>query len=222
MTNEAPTAIHFERSLNWLDTNRQKLTRIAVVVAVVALAASYYFWNQAQQEAAASAALSDVPPGAGAAEAHLKLAAKYPKTSAAPRAVLVAAGDLFAAGKLPEAETQFKRLLDEYSESPFRVQGLLGVAACLDAQGKIPDAVTRYEQIVARYPKEAVASQAKSALARLYEIQNKPAQALPLYEELQRTEAYSSFGLEANIRRLALLAKHPELAKAKAPTASLK
>jgi predicted negative regulator of RcsB-dependent stress response len=222
MTTEAPTAIQLERSINWLDANKQKLIRIALVIAVVALAVSYLSWKRGQQEVAASTALSDVPPGAGAAEAYLKLAAQYPKTTAAPRAVLTAAGELFAAGKLAEAETQFKRLLEEYSDSPYRVQALLGAAACLDAQGKTAEAVSRYEQIVAQYSKEAVASQAKSALARLYEIQNQPAKALPLYEELQRTEAYGSFGLEANIRRLALLAKYPDLAKVKSPAGSLK
>lgn len=222
MTTEAPTAIQLERSINWLEANKQLLIRIAVVVAVVALGISYFTWKSGQQEAAASAALSDVPPGPGAAEAYLKLAAQYPKTTAAPRAVLVAAGELFAAGKIAEADTQFKRLLDEYSDSPFRAQALLGAAACLDAQGKTAEAVSRYEQLVAQYSKDAVAAQAKSALGRLYEIQNQPAKALPLYEELQRTEAQSSFGLEASIRRLALLAKYPDLAKAKSPVGSLK
>lgn len=222
MTTEAPTAIHVERSLNWLDTNRNKLIQIAIGVAVVALAVSYYSWSRQQQETNASAALSDVTPGAGAADAYLKLAGQYPKTAAAPRAVLLAAGDWFAAGKYAEAQAQFERLLRDYSESPFRVQGLLGVAACFDAQGKTADATSRYDEIVKRHPNDTATAQAKSALARLHEAAGKPELALALYEDLQKTEVYNSFGLEANIRRLALLAKHPELAKAKAPAATVK
>ncbi len=222
MTTEAPTAIHFERSLNWFDANRQKLIKIAIVAAIGALVVSYYVWSSNQQETNASAALSDVKPGAGAADDYLKLASQYPKTTAAPRAVLLAAGDLFATGKYTEAQAQFERLLRDYTDSPFRVPALLGVAASLDAQGNIAEATTRYSDIIQRYSKDAATAQAKSALARLHEIAGKPALALALYEDLQKTEAYNSFGLEANIRRLALLAKYPELAKATAPVVSPK
>ena len=212
MTTEAPAAIQIERSINWLDANRDKLIKVAIAVAVVALVVSYYIWNRDQQEVAASAALSDVTPGAGAAESYLKLAGQYPKTTAAPRAVLLAAGELFAAGKYAEAQVQFERLLREFPETSFRLQGSLGVAACLDAQGKTADAISRYDEVIRRYPNESSAAQAKSALARLYEAQNKPELALALYEDLQKTEVYNSFGLEANIRRMNLLAQHPELA----------
>lgn len=222
MTTEAPTAIHFERSLNWFDANRQKLIKLAIVAAIGALVVSYYVWNSNQQETNASAALSDVKPGAGAADDYLKLASRYPKTTAAPRAVLLAAGDLFATGNYSKAQAQFERLLGEYTDSPFRVQALLGVAASLDAQGNAADATSRYSDIIQRYSKDSAAAQAKSALARLHEAAGKPELALALYEDLQKTEAYNSFGLEANIRRLALLAKHPELAKTKAPAVGSK
>ena len=220
MNTEAAATLGWHRFLNWLESNWKKAAQAAAVVGLVALVVSFYFWRQDQQEIAAGEALSNVT-GTGGAEDYLKLAAQFSKTAAAPRAVLLAAGDLFAAGKYADAQAQFERVLHDYPESSFRVQAMLGVAASLDAQGKTADATTRYSDLIQRYPNDAVAAQAKSALARLYEAQNQPDKALQLYQDLARSEAYSSFGLEAGIRMQDLLAKHPEL-KAKPAPASLK
>jgi predicted negative regulator of RcsB-dependent stress response len=223
MTTEAPAAIQIERSINWLDANRTKLIQAAIVVVVLVVAVSFYLWNGGQKEIEASKALSNVSPGPGAADSYLKLAGEHSGTVAASRAVLLAAGELFSAGKYGEAQSQFARFEKEYANSPLRIQGLLGVAASLDAQNKTADAIARYEDLIKRHSDEPAMAQARSALARLYEAQNKPELALSLYDDLRRTEAYSSFGLEANIRRMDLLAKHPELAaKAKTSVGGLK
>lgn len=210
MNTEAAATVGWHRFLNWLEANWKKVLQGAAVAAVVAMAVSYYFWNQGQREIVASEALSNVT-GPDTAAAYLKLAGEYPQTAAAPRAVLLAAGDLFMAGRYPDAQTQFERVLRDYPETSFRVQSLLGVAACLDAQGKTADATTRYNELIQRHPNDSASSQARSALARLYEMQNQPDKALQLYQELTRSEAYSSFGLEARIRLEDLLARHPEL-----------
>ena len=200
----------WHRFLNWLETNWKYILQGAAVVAVVATVISFYYWNQGQREIMASEALSNVN-GPNAADAFLKLAGQYPKTDAAPRAVLLAASDLFMAGRYADAQAQFERVLRDYPATSFRVQALLGVAACLDAQGKTAEAATRYSELIQRHPNDSVSSQARSALARLYEMQNQPEKALQLYLELTRSEAYSSFGLEAGICLQDLLARHPEL-----------
>ena len=204
----AATEVHL---LNWFDKNRARLVQIAGLLAVGALVIGYYFWHKQQSEVAASEAVSKIASGPYAAEAYLKIATEHPSAPAAQRAVVLAAGEYFAADKFPEAQTQFERVIRDFAEGPFRIQATLGVAACLDAQGKADEAATRYNDIIQRYPTDPAATQARSALARVYEAQGKFTDALAIYQELARTEAYTSFGLEAGVRLQALLAAHPEL-----------
>ncbi|MFM2294823.1 MAG: Tetratricopeptide repeat-like domain [Verrucomicrobiota bacterium] len=211
------TEVHF---FNWLEKNRARLIQGGVAVALGALVVSYYFYHKGETEAAASEAISKVQPGAGAADAYLKIAAENPGTPAAQRATVLAAGELFAAGKFTDAQTQFEKVGADVTDNALRAQAALGVAASLDAQGK-PEAATRYADIIQRFATDPAATQARSALARLYEATGKYTEAIPLYQELARSEAYSSIGLEAGVRLQALLANHPELLpKTPAPVAA--
>src|SRR5262249_4304181 len=135
------------------------------------------------------------------ANAYLKIASEYPKSSAAARAVLLAGGSLYVDGKYSEARAQFERFRREHSESPFIGEALLGIAACHEAEGKTDDAVRGYKDLVDHHATANVIPQAKFALARLYEAQNKPELARPYFEDLTRTEPpYSSIGSEAGMR----------------------
>ena len=215
----AATEVHL---LNWFDKNRARLVQLGGLLAVGALIIGYYFWHKQQSEAAASEAVSKIGSGPYAAEEYLKIATEHPSAPAAQRAVVLAAGEYFAAGKFAEAQTQFERVTKDFAEGPFRIQATLGIAASLDAQGKADEAATRYSDLIQRYPTDPAATQARSALARVYEAQGKFTDALAIYQELARTESYTSFGLEAGVRLQALLAAHPELLpKTPAPTATL-
>lgn len=220
MSTDITTAaeLHF---FNWLDKNRKLLIQAVVIVMIAAFVVSFYFWKKGQKETAAGEALSEIS-GANAAADYLKLAEQYPNTAAAPRAVLLAAGDLFDNGKYPEAQAQYERLSRDYPESTLRVAAALGLAACLDAQGKIADAITRYNDFIQRNPNDAATAQARAALGRLYETQGKPDKALQIYQEIQRAEANTSFGMEAAMRAQAVLAQHPELREVKTPVATPK
>jgi len=203
----------------WFETNKKQALWGTVAVIGLGLIIWFVIWQQGEKEVNASEALATVSipqngiGGArpGAADAFLKIAATYPKSSAGARALLLAAGSLFVEGKYPEAKAQFERFTREDHDSPFMGQALLGIAASLDAQGKTNEAVTAYKDLVDHHPGESVIPQAKFALARLYEAQNKLELARSLYEELNRNEPYGSLGSEAGMRLEELLAKNPSL-----------
>lgn len=204
----------------WFEENKKAVIYGSAGVVLVGLVVWFFIWQKEEKEAAAGEALARVAldqsnpaaPHTDSAEAYLKVSAQYPNSAAGARALLLAAGNLFAEGKYPEAKTQFDKFVREYHSSPLLVQGLLGVAACLEAQGKASDAISIYKDLVEHHPNDPAAPQAKFALARLYEGDKKFEQARGLFEEVERADPYGSLGSEAGMRLEELYAKHPELA----------
>lgn len=211
-----------ERLWAWFETNKTQAVAGVVVVAVIALVVGFVVWRKDQQAIKSSEALSSVmlaqatqPNGQPAnADAFLKMAAEYPDSSAAARAVLMAASDYFDAGKYAEAKTQFDRFIREHRDSPLMGTAQLGAAACLDAQGKTTEALNAYKELIDRHPGETILPPARFALARLYEAQNQPEKARPLLEEVFRNNPGSSLGSEAGMRLEELKLKYPNLVPA--------
>jgi tetratricopeptide (TPR) repeat protein len=209
----------------WFEANKKWALWAPGILLVVGVLVAYFLYQQNEAEVAASEALSKVSmpqltgagSGASMAEAYLKLAANYPKSGAGARAVLLAAGSLFAEGKYPEAKAQFERFRREHSNSPFIGEALLGIATCLDAQGMSREAMAAYKDLIDRHPGDSSLSQARFALARLHEAQNQPEQARALFEEVERTDPYSSLGSEAGMRLEELKVKYPKLFASAAP-----
>jgi len=209
----------FYAVLAWAERNKSKLIVFAVVVAAASLAVSFYVWKQSNVEATANIELSNLRPTATAtgslvpvpASAFLKIVNDYPKTSAAARARLWAAGALFTEGKYAEAKAQFDRFLRDYPASPFRSAALYGNAACLEAQGKLPEATAAFKDIVERRPTDPVVSRAKLALGRLYQTQNEAARAYKLFEDVARAEGMSSLGYQAEMGLEELKRSNPNL-----------
>jgi predicted negative regulator of RcsB-dependent stress response len=214
--------------LAWVEENKQRLIIGGVAVVVAFFAIFLFFQYQAQKEVAASEALSNVrlPYGAGNAtppgtlEALAKVAADYPGSQAAARAMLISAGILFSEARsekdFAKAEQLFAQVAREYPESQWVAQANLGVAATLAAQGKTADATTKYEEVRRRFANSAIIEDAKLALARLYE-KSKPEDAFKLYEELTKDNANNVLGMEAKVRQDLLLKARPELAKLREP-----
>jgi predicted negative regulator of RcsB-dependent stress response len=208
-----------DRLWAWFETHKKPVLWGAVVVVAVGLGVGFFTWLQREKQIRANEALSkalnrgaSVAERPEAPEALLRVAAENPNTAAGGRALLLAAADLFAAGKYPEARAQFEKYLREYRETPFAGQALLGVAVCLDAQGKTNEAVFAYSDIVQHHSSENVSLQARLALARLYEAQNKLEQARDLLLELARAQAPNSMiTREAVLRLEELFALHPNL-----------
>ena len=126
----------FDSFLAWLHFNRKPVAIGAAVLVAVAVIFAIYTWKKNQNELDANAALFALPTLVGAsgrtaevrAEDFQKVAGEFPKTRAAERADLIAAGVLFTEGKYADAEKQFAKFLSERPESPLRAQAALGVA----------------------------------------------------------------------------------------------
>jgi TolA-binding protein len=213
----------------WFETNKKQLGWGSAIAVVVGFGIFIFVSHQTQKEVDASEAvakISMVPHNpaldpsliAGeTAQAYLHAAGQYPDSTAAGRALLLAAGNLFEAGKYPEALTQFRKFIGEHHDSQFMGEALLGIASCLDAQGKTSDAVTAYKDLIDHHPGASVVPFAKFALAGLYAAQNKPELARGLYEDVERSAGYGSLGPEAGMRLEELMLKFPSLAPAPAP-----
>lgn len=219
MDSEANESAEIFRLVAWAHANQKRLIIYATAVAVVAGGYWLYTWSGAHHQRMASEALSDVRPSAAPgtenrtvpADAFLKVAEQYPGTASAGRAVLLAAGALFDAGKYAEAQAKFEQFLRDAGDSPWRVEAQIGVAASLEAAGKNDAALSNYKAILDKHPSDATTPQVKFAMARLNVALNKPDQALRLYEEMARVPHNDSWSSEAEIEGRELLQKHPEL-----------
>src|SRR4051794_28195464 len=91
----------------WFETNKKQAVWGTVAVVAVGLIIWLIVWQQGEKEINASEALASVTTPqtgnagarAGAADAFLKIATTYPKSSAGARALLLAAGSFFVDGK---------------------------------------------------------------------------------------------------------------------------
>jgi tetratricopeptide (TPR) repeat protein len=221
MQSDATESLGLLKLRDWYEANKKMVNYGGPAIVLVGLAIWFVIWLQTAKEVRAGEALTSVSmtsgPGSGvlppdAANAFLKVAADYPNSPVAARALLLAAGNLFDAGKYPEAKAQFQRFVREHRDNPLVSQALLGVASSFDAQGQAPEAMAAYKDLIDHHPGDPVLPQAKFALARLYVAQDKPELAKNLYEDVERTDPYGSLGSEAGMRVEELIIKYPSLA----------
>ena len=206
-----------DRLWTWFETNKKQALYGAIVVVGGGLIAGFVYWQQSEKAIKAGEAFSNVsdsPGGIGPrpelADAFLKVATQYPKSTAAQRAILFAATSSFLGNEYDKAKAQFDRFARENRESAMLGNALLGSAACLDAQGKTDEAIAAYKNLVDHHGGDLVIPEAKLALGRLYESQNKPEQARALYEEIVRNDPMrSSIGDDASMRLEELRVKYP-------------
>src|SRR6266566_4655764 len=117
MESEAAPLPLSDRLWTWFESNKKQALYGAVVLVAAGIIGGFVYWRQNEKELAADEALSNVSapntPNAGARpgapEAFLKVAATYPNSSAALRAVLLAATSYFLEGKYQEAKMQFDK-----------------------------------------------------------------------------------------------------------------
>jgi TolA-binding protein len=203
----------------WFEANKKPALLGIGAIIVVAAVVSFYFYHQDQTDQAAAEALSAIAvsqltgtrSAPDAATAYLKVAADYPKTTAAARALLLAAGGMFTEGKYTEAKGLFDRFTREYGDNPLMSEALLGSAACLDAMGKTNEALVAYGDLVRQHSSDNVVPQARFAMARLYEAANDPEKARTQFEQVAQSNPYGSLGSEAGMRLEELNAKYPKL-----------
>jgi predicted negative regulator of RcsB-dependent stress response len=206
MSTQDDASLFFLKLWPRIEANKNRLIAIAVLIAI-AIFAGWIFAVQSQQkqiEAGEKLTQLTLTPNAAPA-AYLKIADDYTGTKAGQRALLQAASELFASGKFSDAQTQFKKFLDEHSDSEFAASAALGVAASLDAQNKTDLAVTAYQAVLRNYPSDANAvNAAKMGLARIYETQGRFNDAIVYYQDVAQQSLISSLRQEAGLRLMDL------------------
>lgn len=226
MQSEQQESIWIYEVWAWAETHRRLLVLGAVGVLGLVVAGYVYFWHLGRTELEANHALlaltSTRLTGEGESprpEALLQVAAQYDSTLAATRARLLAAGELFAAGKYAEAQAQFEAVAAHDQSGLLAPMAALGVAACLDARDQVDAALAAYQKVVSQYPDDPVSGRARLALAALQVSAGRPAEALKIYDSLLGDRRAGRAGMEASVKREALLKQHPELAETAAPPA---
>ena len=228
---DAP-ATYFFKLWPKIEANWIRIALGGGVIVVVAVLISFYSWQRDQKEINAGKALTQfmmsAPRNASGSQSQqadlfLKIAGDYQGTSAGQRAWLQGAAVLFAAGRYPDAQTQFQKFLDAHPDGFFAAQAALGVATSLDAQGKTDLAAVAYQRVISAYSDTTAAMSAKFALAQIDERQNKLMDALNLYEDIKRNYPNSPLASEAELRMMELKTKLPSASSpSTAPAAPLK
>lgn len=210
--------------LAWFEKNRKQIISAVVIVILIGIVIAYSQWRREQKEIAAGEALSAIVLAGNnsrpSSDSLLKVAEDNAGTVAAGRALLMAAGQLFADGNVDGAQKQFQKFLTDYEGSPLTPQAKLGAGACLEAQGKNAEAIAAFREVADRFGEANTRSHAKFSMARLNEADGKLEQARDQYMELvteaqreSQRNSQSTFGPEAFGRLNDLMQKHPELAK---------
>jgi TolA-binding protein len=207
---EAATTYLF-KTRAWIEGNARAAVIAAAIIIVAIIAISFYSWRLGQREIEAGNALSRMLlAGNGqTADACLKVAADFLGTKAGQRALLQGAAALFAADRYADAQVQFQKFLDTYSDSPLAPEAQLGVATSLDAQGKLDLAAGAYQNVINRSSAANVTAAARLGLAQIQEQQGKPADAQRNYEEVARLNPNSSLASEAAMNASQLKTKSP-------------
>jgi predicted negative regulator of RcsB-dependent stress response len=223
MEASSPPSAGFYNFLGWIETNKKRLGIGAGVAVVVVLAVSLWLWYGGEQKRAAEEALSSVrapfSPGEvaapGTAEALLKVAADYPNTPAASKAMLRAGTTYFDQGQFTKAQQQFETALRDrtFGESPWVPQAVFGIAASFDAQGKDAEAIAKYNDFIRSYGNDPSAEQARLNVARLYEKTKQPALALDVLKKMteNQQQGFTPAMSEAQERIREIYAKNPSL-----------
>jgi TolA-binding protein len=216
------TSFYLLELWSWAEANKTRLIAAGVAVAILALVVSFFVWQHDQKEINAGQALTQltVNPGSETAEAYFKIAAEYPGTMAAQRALLQGAGQLYGSGQYADAQAQFQKFLDAHPESEFAAQAALGVASCLEAQNKYDLASTAYGRVINMTSDPSIQAAAKFAMAQIYESQGHYNEAASYYEDVARQNPNSPMGSEAGLRLVELENKIPTPAPAQAPAAA--
>lgn len=200
--------------LGWVDKNRKQIISALVIVIVAGVLVGFMNWRSGQRRLEAGEKLSALTVAAAgkgmSVESLTQLASDYVGTPAAARALLMAGGQAFADGQVPEAQALFQRFVSEYDGHALLPQAKLGIAVCLDAQGKAAEATTAFKEVVDRFPSANTITPAKFNLASLYEAQGKMELARDIYMQLTQ-DSQSTYGAEAIARLTEMFQKNPSL-----------
>jgi len=226
MASEQPQSTGLLELLAWIEVHKKKLIAGAVVLTVVGFGIYVHQLRQRERQDAGARALVEKRASPGASDTrprvkpdeYLEVAQRYPGTSAAEQALLLAARGFFTEGKYPQAQALFEKYVAEHQGGEWIAEAEYGIAACLDAQNEPKKALAKYQQVVTRYSSDTVVPYAQLASARLNEATGQPELALKIYDEMARSKSATLLSAEVRARRETLVQKFPQLAQASPST----
>jgi tetratricopeptide (TPR) repeat protein len=210
--------------LTWYELNKRNVfIGLGVIVVAVAVTMVYNHRRESTVSDASRDLLLLLAPGKNPdkspdATKLLEIAGRHSGAPASVHATLLAARELFNAGKYSEARVQFDKAAD--AEGVLGAIALYGLASCVDAEKGGAEAITAYQGVIAHPQGAFIAGKARLAKARLHEGLKQPKEALALYEELARDKD-RELANSAFIRRAALIRANPELNKPASMTNSI-
>jgi len=189
------------RFLAWLEDNWRRVAAVGSLVIGIGVVVAFVLWQSGEKQRRASEALSEllVTSQGTNGTALLDFADAHAGTGAGTRALLMAAGALFAEGQYEQAQSQFQQYLAGVPAGPLTPQARFGVAACKEARGQVDEAIHDYKSIVENPASGNVIPQARFALANLYLRQGQTDLARTQFEELAQVQG-SSLAAEARAR----------------------
>jgi predicted negative regulator of RcsB-dependent stress response len=214
--------------LAWLELNKKRVVAVIGAALLLFLVVYIYLHYREQNELAASRALLALrpPPQEGGPAPStsptdlLKVASEYGSTSAGERALLLAAGNLYAEGRYADAQKQFELFRQSHSGSPLAPIAAFGIASSLDALDQVDAALGAYQSVVNQFPDDAVAARSRLAMAVLHETKNQNEQAYRIYDELSKQAGAGDVVSEAAQRLEKLQRRFPQLGRTNAPVAA--
>ncbi len=232
METNAPQSAGLYDVLGWFEANKKRVAIGAVVVAVVALGVGIVVWQRGERVIQAEQALAGLKmpyspleaPSSGTGDALTKIAAEYPGTPAAAKALLRAGTVYFEEGNFTKARASFDSYLRNFGATAQVKDAVFGLAACLDAENKSAEAITKYKDFLANsaYAADPVGDMARFNLVRLYEQSNQPQLALEVLTKMVGTPAPnqppSPASQQAQARIRAIYLKNPALVPAPVAT----
>src|SRR4029078_5686083 len=132
MESEATHSAFFYQLYAWFDAHKKQVAWAIGLLLAVGLVIGFVCWRSRATQENANYALSQVISRGWAASQpeapanFLKVAADYPGSAAAGRALLMAASGFFREGKFSEAEAQCRKYLSEFRGGPFAAQASFG------------------------------------------------------------------------------------------------
>lgn len=148
------------------------------VLLVAALAVFFVFYKSSRDDEQSMRLLG----AAQSLKQFEELYARYPKSSAAPAALLAMAASRYAAGDFDAAAALYVEFAGKFPKHPMAPAAELGQAMCSEGRGEADKALMQFNSFILTHPDHFLHPQALFGKARCLQISGKPAEARIVYE----------------------------------------
>lgn len=162
----------------------------ALVVAVVVMGAfNFIKINKQNKLNEASISLAEAKD----ADALSAVIANYPKSPAAPAALLTLGSMKLNEGAFQEATAAFEQFTTDYTSHPMLPVAEISLANSLEAQSNTDAALDEYKLLVEKYPEHYITAAATFGMARCLQQLDRPEEARIAFENLESKEVAAPY-----------------------------